>query len=95
MSRVMVRHPGTGATREVAASALPVLAQSGWVELEAAETSDLRQAQHAERVAAEVAMTPVPAPAPVSAAAVDPAVEVGTRKSTGADRRQQTEKEND
>lgn len=91
----MVRHQGTGATREVAASALPILTQSGWVELEPAETSDLRQAQHAERVAAEAAMTPVPAPAPAPAAVVDPAVEVGTRKSTGADRRQQTEKEND
>lgn len=89
----MVRHPDTGATREVAASALPVLAQSGWVQLEPAETSELQQAQQAERVAAEAAMTPTPAPVP--AAAVDPAVEVGTRKSTGADRRQQTEKEND
>ncbi len=91
MSRVMVRHPGTGAIREVAASALPVLAQSGWVALEPAETSELQQAQQAERAAAEAAMTPAPAPA----AAVEPAVEVGTRKSTGADRRQQTEKEND
>jgi hypothetical protein len=95
MSRVMVRHPGTGAVREVAASALPVLAQSGWVELEPAETSELRDAHLADRAAAEAAMTPAPAPAPVPAAVVDPAVAVGTRKSTGADRRQQTEKEND
>lgn len=63
--RVLVKHSETGAVREVAASAAPVLAGSGWQELTKTEAAKLEKDRRAERAATEAAMTPgtdTPAP---------------------------------
>lgn len=54
-ARVWVRNPGTGAVREVAASAVPVMAPGGWRPLtddELAAHSEQQASERAERVEA-------------------------------------------
>lgn len=58
MSRVYVRHTVTGATREVAQSAVPVLVQSGWLPLDDTEVAALHEQERADREAAWAAMAP-------------------------------------
>lgn len=73
--RVWVKHPETGATKEVAASAVRVLRRGGWQELDDAEVAALVEQQQADRAERLAALTPAsaapetPAPAPVKAPA--------------------------
>lgn len=65
-ARKWVRHGETGAVKDVAASAVAVLAGSGWAELTDAEVEQLHADRRAEKAATEAAMTPggtTPAPA--------------------------------
>jgi hypothetical protein len=56
-ARTYVRHPESGAVREVAASALRMLVRSGWQELTDDEVAALHEQRLADRTAAEAAMT--------------------------------------
>lgn len=90
-ARVHVRHPQTGAVIEVAASAVPMLAASGWVPLDADEVAARAERRRADKTAAEQTMTPTP-PAPVrkitnaqdttDVVVKDPAPKTGRRHNT-------------
>jgi hypothetical protein len=65
--RVWAKHPDIEEPKLVARSALPQMAQSGWVEMSAAEVARHDRARRDSKAAAEAAMTPADAPAPQDA----------------------------
>ncbi len=90
-ARKWVRHPESGAVREVAASALPVLVQGGWQELTKTDLADLDKQRAADREARIASLTP----APKGPAAPDepiPTSADGPKKKAAAAGRQDPEK---
>lgn len=68
-ARVWVRNSATGAVRDVAASAVPIIAASGWVPLTEKELADLAREQDGARAERLAALTPASAAAePVESA---------------------------
>jgi hypothetical protein len=65
--RVWAKHPDIAEPKQVARSALPQMAQSGWVEMSAAEVARHARAHRASKAAAEAAMTPADESAPQDA----------------------------
>ncbi len=84
-----MRHPDTGAVVEVAESATPIMAKSGWVELSADECAELDRKRMEDARARDAAMTPTRSE-PVAAAPVAPAPAVPVE--TAAPRRQDNTK---
>lgn len=80
MARVWIKNPEQpGVTREVAASALSMLAASGWQQLDDTEIAELAEQRAAATRAREAALTPAPK---------TPAAPVVAVKRTVAGRRQ-------
>lgn len=87
--RVWVTHPDLKVVRQVAASAVPVLGNSGWKRMTAAEVADHEAALAADRSARIAALTPIAlaglsAAAAVLAEATDKPAGAKATRSTGA-----------
>lgn len=90
-ARKWVRHPESGAVRDVAASAVPVMVQGGWQELTKSELVELDKQRAADREARVASLAPASKSTTAETEQAPTAVD-GPKKKAAAAGRQDPEK---